>query len=60
MDYFLWALQRLYERGEDRYLKYLWRHVRLVVDADDRRKRGYGVYYGQTTPLNADALNWRG
>ncbi len=59
VDYFLWALQRLYERGEDRYLKYLWRHVRLVVDADDRRERGYGVYYGPTTPLNAAALDWR-
>jgi hypothetical protein len=24
-DYFLWALQRAFERGEDRYLQYVWR-----------------------------------
>jgi len=59
VDYFLWALQRLYERGEDRYLKYLWHHVHSVVDVDDRRERGYGVYYGQKVPLDAASLAWR-
>ena len=59
VDYFLWALQRLYERGEERYLKYLWHHVREVVDADDRRVHGYGVYYGQRNPLSAAAFAWR-
>lgn len=33
--YFLWALQRLYERGEDRYLGVLWSWFSLVVDVDD-------------------------
>ncbi len=59
VDYFLWALQRLYERGEERYLMYLWHHVREIVDADDRRVHGYGVYYGQRLPLDASALAWR-
>lgn len=59
VDYFLWALQRLYERGEDRYLRYLWHHVRLIVDADDRRKHNYGVYYGPKNVLDAEALRWR-
>ena len=45
VDYFVWALQRLYERGEDRYVKYLWRAFRLVQDIDDRREVGYGVNY---------------
>ncbi len=59
VDYFTWALQRLYERGEDRYLTYLWPAVHLVQDIDDKRKAGYGVYYTQRKPLNAAALAWR-
>ena len=59
VDYFIWALQRLYERGEERYVNYLWRDFRLVQDMDDRRKAGYGVYYTQKKPLNAAALEWR-
>ena len=59
VDYFVWALQRLYERGEDRYLKYLWRAFRLVQDIDDRRQAGYGVYYTQKKPLDTAALKWR-
>lgn len=58
-DYFTWALQRLYERGEDRYLNYLWKSVRLVLDMDDKRVAGYGVYYTQKKPLTAAALEWR-
>lgn len=59
VDYFTWALQRLYERDEDRYLTYLWSSVHLVHDIDDKRKTGYGVYYTQKKPLNAAALSWR-
>lgn len=56
-DYFLWALQRTYERGEDRYLELLWPQVSLVVDADDTRQAEYGVYYTNRKPLTAAALN---
>jgi hypothetical protein len=59
VDYFIWALQRLYERGEERYVNYLRHTFRLVQDIDDRRKAGYGVYYTQKKPLNAAALEWR-
>ena len=59
VDYFVWALQRLYELGEDRYVKYLWRAFRLVQDIDDRRAGGYGMYYTQKKPLDATALEWR-
>lgn len=55
-DYFLWALQRLYERGEDRYLKYLWDSFRLVHDIDDRQNNRYGVYYSKRNPLSAEAI----
>jgi hypothetical protein len=59
VDYFVWALQRLYETGEERYLEYLWPSVRLVHDIDDTRKAAYGVYYTQKNPLRAASLTWR-
>ena len=59
VDYFTWALQRLYEMGEERYLTYLWPAIHLVQDIDDKRKAGYGVYYTQKKPLDAAALAWR-
>ena len=59
VDYFIWALQRLYERGEDRYLTYLWQAFGLVHDIDDTRKTDYGVYYTQNKPLTAETLRGR-
>jgi len=56
VDYFLWALQRFYERKEDRYLELLWHSFRLVHDLDDTRKSDYGVYYTQKKPLTLAAL----
>ena len=59
VDYFVWALQRLYERGEERYLVYLWDSFRLVHDIDDMREDSYGAYYTQKKPLTAAVLRWR-
>lgn len=56
VDYFLWALQRFYERKEDRYLNLLWPSFRLVHDLDDTRQSAYGVYYTQKKPLTLAAL----
>ncbi len=56
-DYFLWALQRFYERGESRYLDYLWPAFRLVRDIDDTRENKYGEYYTQKKPLTKAAKN---
>jgi hypothetical protein len=52
-DYFLWALQRVYTKGEDRYLRFVWPRVRLVQDVDDRRTSQYGVYYRGEKMLTA-------
>ena len=56
VDYFLWALQRLYERREERYVATLWAAFRLVYDVDDTRQTQYGVYYTQKKPLTLAAL----
>jgi uncharacterized protein DUF3800 len=55
VDYFLWALQRFFERGEDRYLEYVWPSVSLVHDVDDTRQAKYGIYYTQRNPLTKEA-----
>lgn len=44
-DYALWALQRCYEKGEDRFLRALWPKVSLIHDVDDPSgNKGYGSY----------------
>ena len=37
-DYCLWALQRLFAKGEDRFLSLIGPKVGLIVDADDTPK----------------------
>lgn len=59
VDYFLWALQRLYERGEDRYWNYISPKTSLVLDVDDVREAPYGRYYTKKKPLNFAALEGR-
>lgn len=56
VDYFLWALQRLYERQEERYLDLIWPKVSLVHDVDDTRQKKYGVYYDKRRPLTLAAF----
>lgn len=59
VDYFLWSLQRLFERGEDRFVSLLWSSFRLVIDLDDNRFARYGAYYDQRHPLNYLAIKER-
>ncbi|MCL5952078.1 MAG: DUF3800 domain-containing protein [Chloroflexi bacterium] len=56
VDYYLWALQRLYEAREDRFFRLLAKDYRLIVDIDDTRKKGYGVYYCDTNPLTVEKI----
>ncbi|MBF0332759.1 MAG: hypothetical protein HQL40_03805 [Alphaproteobacteria bacterium] len=59
VDYFLWALQRLYERRDDRYLSIMWPRIRLVMDIDDTRAHAYGKLYSQRKPLTLACLDGR-
>ncbi len=56
VDYFLWALQRFYESGEDQYLDVIWPKTALVYDMDNRRASSYGVYYNQNNPLTLEEV----
>jgi len=55
-DYFLWALQRLYERREDRYFAPLAKHYRIIMDLDDTRRKAYGEWYNDSNPLTIEKL----
>ncbi|MBN2291275.1 MAG: DUF3800 domain-containing protein [Pirellulales bacterium] len=57
VDYFLWALQRLYERRESRYWDFVQRSASLVIDVDDTRENEYGEYYNKRRPLTLAALD---
>lgn len=57
IDYFLWALQRLFERGEDRYFEFLRPSYRLIMDFDDKRTRKpYGRWYSDGDPITKEKL----
>lgn len=51
VDYFLWALQRHFERGESRFLELVWPKVGLVHAVDETASAPYGVYYTKKRPL---------
>jgi len=55
-DYLLWALQRMIERGEARYLTSGASHFRLIMDLDDRRHQPYGEWYSDSNPLSLKTL----
>jgi Protein of unknown function (DUF3800) len=55
VDYFLWALQRMYEKGEDRFWSFVWPKVRVVHDLDDTREHSFGTIYTQQKPLTLEA-----
>ena len=59
-DYCLWALQRLFTKGEDRFLSLIWPKVGLIVDADDTSEKPYGTYHTRKRPpLNAQKIKSR-
>jgi hypothetical protein len=59
-DYCLWALQRLFNQGEDRFLSLIWPKVGLIVDADDTSEKPYGTYHTRKrTPLDAQKIKNR-
>lgn len=59
-DYCLWALQRLFTKGEDRFLSLIWPKVALIVDADDISEKAYGTYRTRKRPpLSAESIKNR-
>lgn len=57
VDYFLWAMQRLFEREEDRFLRVLWPQVGEVTDLDfpSPASGRPPTFWNRTMPLTAEA-----
>ncbi len=61
VDYYLWALQRFYERGEMRYLDFVWPQTLEIIDLDAPpiKKRGKGqsefVIFNKEHPLTLES-----
>jgi hypothetical protein len=48
IDYYLWALQRLFEKGEDRFFNSVANNYKFIMDLDDKRNTKYGeLYFGK-------------
>lgn len=56
IDYFLWALQRLYERHENRYFNYVKEKFTRIIDPDDKRVKANGVYYDLKNELSLQKI----
>jgi len=56
IDYYLWALQRMYEKGEDRFFELVKNDYRLIMDLDDTRNKQYGEYYSDSNMLSLKKL----
>lgn len=54
VDYYLWALQRLIEREEDRYFAAIADQYSLIMDLDDKRVKSYGRWYSARDPLKLE------
>ncbi len=52
IDYYLWALQRFFERQETRFYEYLQNDFRLIMDLDDKRNNEYGEWYSDRNKLD--------
>ncbi|RZL67417.1 MAG: hypothetical protein EOP77_04885 [Variovorax sp.] len=50
-DYFLWAIQRHYERSESRFVELIWPKVGVVHAIDETAQAAYGKYYTKKKPL---------
>lgn len=56
VDYYLWALQRMYELGEDRFFDLLRPSYRLIMDLDDTISKPYGEWYTASNPLTLEKM----
>jgi len=54
-DYFCWAVQRVFERGETRYYEYISDQVAMVQDLYDFEKwKSGGNYYNRQKKLSSN------
>jgi len=57
VDYYLWALQRFYERKEERYIELIWNQVGEIHDLEMLKEGRKGVFFTRQKPLNLAAFD---
>lgn len=55
-DYYLWALQRFYERDEERYIDLIWDQIGEIHDLDAVIDGRQGAFFTKQKPLNLAAF----
>lgn len=58
IDYCLWTVQRVYEKGDDKYLTLLQPKIKLVLDVYDRSKREHPMSYTDRDRLTPQAIGF--
>ena len=56
VDYYLWAVQRMYERGEDRFFMAVAKDYRLIMDVDNTVNKPYGEWFSDRNPLALEKI----
>ncbi len=56
IDYGLWALQRLYERHEERFFDFIRDKFTFILDVDDKRENERGVDYNDGSMLTVEKI----
>lgn len=56
VDYYLWAVQRLFERGEDRFFYSVASDYEVILDLDDTQNREKGEVYSENNPLELEKI----
>lgn len=56
IDYYNWALQRAFERGDFSMFSRYQNVYRVIVDVDDTRSRKTGAYFTAANPLTPEKI----
>lgn len=56
IDYYLWALHRLYNFSDDSYFNLLKDDYKLIIDLDDKKNHEYGEYYSKYNPISLEKI----
>lgn len=56
IDYYLWALQRLYEKNDDSFFTPLINNYSMIMDLDDTKNNEYGEWYSKRNPLTLEKI----
>jgi hypothetical protein len=57
VDYYLWALKKLYEDGDISFFDILSDKFKIIMDIDDTRKKPYGEWYSISNKITTEKIS---